>query len=127
MNIHINFLYSKMNIYKWVATIKFYIIYIISSIINIFSIYVKRVKNIKKEDLSSIDIKDLDKKIEEIKSKYDEKEMIIRNYEHQMKLVEAYNKQYDYKIKMIEMKGKLLNDCLAVIKDIMKDVKTLEN
>lgn len=85
----------------------------------------KKVENIKIEKpLPTMD--DLDKKIEAIKIKNEEHEMNVRKYEHEMKIIEAYNKQFEYKIKLVETKGKILNDCLTIIKDVMKDVKCLE-
>lgn len=119
-----------MDIYKCCATIKSYIMFMIISIINICSkIKIRRTKtDIDNKVISTtIDINEINRKIEEIKSKYDEKELIIRNYEHQIKLLDAYNKQYDYKIKMMEVKTKIFNDCLSIIKDVMKDIKTVEN
>jgi|688.fasta_scaffold1090879_2 hypothetical protein len=123
-------IYSSMDIYKFSATIKLYIKFMIISIINFCSkIKIRRTKtDIDNKVISTtIDINELNKKIEEIKSKYDEKELMIRNYEHQIKLLDAYNKRYDYKIKMMEVKTKIINDCLSIIKDVMKDIKTVEN
>lgn len=119
-----------MDIYKCYAIIKLYIKFMIILIINICSkIKIRRTKTDfdNKVISTTIDINEINKKIEEIKFKYDEKEIIIRNYEHQIKLLDAYNKRYDYKIKMMEVKMKIFNDCLSIIKDVMKDIKTVEN
>lgn len=102
-----------MNSLKWFIAI--------ISKINLFGNKKKEIKPF----ITIVEMKEIDKKIEDIKNKYDEREMIIRNFEHQIKLVEAYNKQYDYKLKIMDIKGKILNDCLSIIKDVMNDIKTL--
>jgi hypothetical protein len=83
---------------------------------------VEEIKTVK----STTTIEELEKKIEMIKIKNEEHEINLRKYEHEIKIIDAYNKQYEYKIKLIETKGKILNDCLTIIKDVMKDVKCLE-
>lgn len=100
-----------MNIFKWFATIIF----------NLFRTTTKKVKY----SISSKELKEIDEKIEDIKNKYDEREMAIRNYEYQIKLIETYNKHYDFKIKLMDIKGKILNDCLSIIKDVMTDIKKI--
>ena len=111
--------------YCFIKSILNLILIFIVSIFSKLNMKKKKVENIKIEKpLPTMD--DLDKKIEAIKIKNEEHEMNVRKYEHEMKIIEAYNKQFEYKIKLVETKGKILNDCLTIIKDVMKDVKCLE-
>ena len=111
--------------YCFIKSILNLILIFIVSIFSKLNMKKKKVENIKIEKpLPTMD--DLDKKIEAIKIKNEEHELNVRKYEHEMKIIEAYNKQFEYKIKLVETKGKILNDCLTIIKDVMKDVKCLE-
>ena len=124
--------------YKYYLTFKYLIILIVKTFVSIYtniSLYSKKnnnkiitpIKKIEDNIVISPTIDELEKRIDTIKNKYEEHELLIRNYEHQIKLIEAFNKQYDYKIKLIETKGKVLSDCLSIIKDVMIDMKSIEN
>lgn len=96
-------------------------------IINILYYRKKESKNIitYKKPLPN-EIEELEKKIEIIKIKNEEHEKNVLKYEHEIKLIDAYNKQFEYKIKLVETKGKILSDCLSIIKEVMNDVKSIE-
>lgn len=117
---------SAKTVYNNYIVIKTIIIKIITIIYDKFHLK-KEMNNIitYKKPLPG-EIEELEKKIELIKIRNEEHEINVRKYEHEIKIIDAYNKQFEYKIKLIETKGKILSDCLSIIKEVMSDVKSLE-
>jgi hypothetical protein len=105
--------------------------FINKNLISLYNLIIKTKKNKMVKEIEDIkpviNIDDLNMKIDTIKKKSEEHEISLRKYEQEIKLIESYNKHYEYKIKLVETKGRILNDCLTIIKDVMKDVKCLEH
>jgi hypothetical protein len=122
---------KKTTMFKYAKTVYNNYLNIRMMIINIIIIIYDKIYSKKKDIIiykkpSPGEIEELEKKIEMIKIRNNEHEMNVRKYEHEIKMIDAYNKQFEYKIKLVETKGKILSDCLAIIKEVMGDVKCLE-
>lgn len=74
---------------------------------------------VKKEELKKIDIDEINKKINHIKTKVDENEIKLMEFEKNMKLADLEIKKYEYEYKIVEIKGNIITECATILKKII--------
>jgi len=74
---------------------------------------------VKKEELKKIDMDEINKKINHIKSKVDENEMKLMEYEKNIKLADLEIKKYEYEYKIVEIKGNIITECTTILRKII--------
>jgi hypothetical protein len=75
------------------------------------------------KDFSIDSIKELERRINTIKNQHEDHEIAIRKIENETKIIEIINKDYDYKILLVETKGKIINESLLIIKNVLQELK----
>ena len=74
---------------------------------------------VKKEELKKIDMDEINKKINHIKTKVDENEIKLMEFEKNMKLADLEIKKYEYEYKIVEIKGNIITECATILKKII--------
>lgn len=74
---------------------------------------------VKKEELKKIDMDEINKKINHIKTKVDENEIKLMEFEKTMKLADLEIKKYEYEYKIVEIKGNIITECATILKKII--------
>ena len=73
----------------------------------------------KKEELKKIDMEEINKKVNHIKTKVEENEIKLIEYEKNIKLADLEIKKYEYEYKIVEIKGNIITECATILKKII--------
>jgi hypothetical protein len=74
----------------------------------------------KNEDMfKMIDMEEINKKVNQIKSKVEENEMKLVEYEKNIRIADLEIKKYEYEYKIIEIKGNIITECTSILKKII--------
>ena len=73
----------------------------------------------KKEELKKIDMEEINKKVNHIKTKVEENEIKLIEYDKNIKLADLEIKKYEYEYKIVEIKGNIITECASILKKII--------
>jgi len=76
-------------------------------------------KRYNEDMLKKIDMEEINKKVNYIKSKVEENEMKLVEYEKNIKLADLEIKKYEYEYKIVEIKGNIITECATILKKII--------